>query len=86
MVVDGRRWMVDGKEILKRRCGGENHNRALPSLCALVQWITALTNRTEEERLPIEEGFKRSDKPLTIAEVLELQRKVEAVGATPDPK
>ncbi|EGZ74423.1 hypothetical protein NEUTE2DRAFT_163452 [Neurospora tetrasperma FGSC 2509] len=40
----------------------------------------------EEERLPIEEGFKRSDKPLTIAEVLELQRKVEAVGATPDPK
>ncbi|KAK3402603.1 Peroxidase, family 2-domain-containing protein [Sordaria brevicollis] len=43
----------------------------------------ALTIITEEERLPIEEGFKRSDKPLTIAEILELQRKVEAVGAVP---
>ncbi|KAL0465968.1 Chloroperoxidase [Neurospora intermedia] len=50
---------------------------------AETRWVRVLF---EEERLPIEEGFKRSDKPLTIAEVLELQRKVEAVGATPDPK
>lgn len=32
----------------------------------------------EEERLPIEEGFKRSKKPLKTLEILELQKKVEA--------
>ncbi|KAH7632509.1 Peroxidase, family 2-domain-containing protein [Sordaria sp. MPI-SDFR-AT-0083] len=50
---------------------------------AKTRWVRVMF---EEERLPIEEGFKRSDKPLTIAEILELQRKVEAVGAAPDPK
>lgn len=48
---------------------------------ARTRWVRVMF---EEERLPIEEGFKRSDKPLTIAEILELQRKVEAVGAAPD--
>ncbi|KAK3947489.1 Chloroperoxidase [Pseudoneurospora amorphoporcata] len=50
---------------------------------AETRWVRVMF---EEERLPIEEGFKRSDKPLTAAEILELQRKVEAVGAAPDPK
>ncbi|KAK1779871.1 Peroxidase, family 2-domain-containing protein [Copromyces sp. CBS 386.78] len=50
---------------------------------AETRWVRVMF---EEERLPIEEGFKRSDKPLTTAEILELQRKVEAVGAAPDPK
>ena len=34
----------------------------------------------EHERLPFEEGFKRSDKPLTISDILAVVKKVEAVS------
>jgi hypothetical protein len=33
----------------------------------------------EEERLPFQEGFKRSDKMLTISDMLILEEKVNAV-------
>ncbi len=35
----------------------------------------------EHERLPFEEGYKRPDKPLTVADLLELQKKVDAASA-----
>lgn len=35
----------------------------------------------EEERLPIEEGFRRSEKLLKTMEILELQKKLEAETA-----
>lgn len=41
--------------------------------------LQGLTMRfSEHERLPFEEGYKRSDKPLTIADVLTLVDKVKA--------
>ena len=33
----------------------------------------------EQERLPFEEGFKRSEKMLTISDMLTLEEKVNAV-------
>ncbi|KAM7204753.1 Chloroperoxidase [Naviculisporaceae sp. PSN 640] len=42
---------------------------------ARTEWVRTLF---EQERLPFEEGYKRSDKPLTIADVLTLVDKVKA--------
>ncbi|KAK3995001.1 putative aromatic peroxygenase [Cladorrhinum sp. PSN332] len=42
---------------------------------ARTEWVKTLF---QEERLPFEEGFKRSDKLLTIAGILEIQGKVKA--------
>jgi hypothetical protein len=38
-----------------------------------------LTVSPEEERLPFEEGFKRSEKMLTISDLLVLSGKLDAV-------
>ncbi|GAB1314495.1 hypothetical protein MFIFM68171_04705 [Madurella fahalii] len=44
---------------------------------ARTEWVRILF---EQERLPFEEGFTRSEKPLTISEMLVLRKKVEAAG------
>ncbi|KAK3942562.1 Chloroperoxidase [Diplogelasinospora grovesii] len=55
------------------RVFGEGINGNAPT-----QWVRTLF---EHERLPFEEGFKRSDKPLTIADILALEKKVKAASA-----
>ena len=47
-----------------------------------VPWEVSNANSmtAEDERLPFEEGFKRSDKALTISDILALVKKVEAVS------
>ncbi|KAK3328253.1 Chloroperoxidase [Cercophora scortea] len=44
---------------------------------AKTQWVRTLF---EHERLPFEEGFTRSKTPLTVLELLDLQKKVEAAS------
>ncbi|KAK0720117.1 Chloroperoxidase [Lasiosphaeris hirsuta] len=44
---------------------------------ARTDWVRTLF---EHERLPFEEGFERSDKPLTVAELLALVKKVQDVS------
>ncbi|KAK4667740.1 uncharacterized protein QC764_0109240 [Podospora pseudoanserina] len=46
---------------------------------ARTDWVKVLF---EEERLPFQEGFKRSSSMLTLGQILELHKKVEAVGGT----
>ncbi|KAK4201983.1 putative aromatic peroxygenase [Triangularia verruculosa] len=43
---------------------------------ARTDWVRVLF---EQERLPFQEGFKRSESMLTVVDILELQKKVEAV-------
>ncbi|KAK0739382.1 Chloroperoxidase [Apiosordaria backusii] len=44
---------------------------------ARTDWVRVLF---EQERLPFREGFKRSDKMLTLVDILELHKKVEAAS------
>ena len=46
---------------------------------ARVEWVRTLF---EQERLPVEEGWSRSAKALTTAQILEVQKKIEAVDTT----
>jgi hypothetical protein len=44
-------------------------------------WVDELLTEwfAEQERLPFEEGFRRSDKVITIPDILMLEKKVNAV-------
>ncbi|KAK3325929.1 Chloroperoxidase [Apodospora peruviana] len=44
---------------------------------ARTEWVRTLF---EQERLPFDEGFARSDRPITISDILVLQKKVEAAS------
>jgi hypothetical protein len=48
----------------------------------LARWLACgiADGRVEQERLPFEEGFKRSDKMLSTADILALEEKVNAAS------